>query len=317
MEAVKDQPNQDHLVTLPTETLDSIFAEVKERMREATESHSNQRAHDLSMGDGDSCYIASNSDFDALVEHFRDAIHRLQQTCSQDAVVFASASRTPSSTSSGMPSTVPKPRQLMGPTAIDPATTISVSEAFFPPVVSDQVRAAPRKNSTTATIVSGDNITEITWLGNQSTQTEDPSDRSGSLVGATAVQDTSGSRVTNGPLDPGSRAEQSPSLLARLRKKSVRFGQLEGPPANGGYHNDNYKPRRESSLFRMRAILDRLEPSRPKQDAAIFTAMTGARPTQPTHDLYTERPEFSRLSCSEDGRQHRCTQHDSLPTSPG
>lgn len=111
--------------------------------------------------------------------------------------------------------------------------------------------------------------------------------------------------------------ERRPPLLARTRKKSVRFAQNEGPPADGEYHNVDYEPRRESSIFRMRAILDRLEPSRPKQDAAIFAALTGAQSIKPTYDLDDHRPMSRDQSCSEDGRLHRCTQQDSVPTSPG
>lgn len=327
MAAVQGHAHQDRLMTFGTEAVDDIFTEVKERLRQVTKSHANPSTQDMTPSDGESCYIASDSDFRVLVDHFSHSIRRLQET-----------SHMTSFTSSATPST------------IDPATTISVSEASFPPVIGNQVHDAPSKQETTATVVSGNSITETTWLVNQEFQPNNFSDLLGSFSDREAVQNASKSPVPNklanqadddghekalrqtsmvvltnrddkdeaASLHSSNQAsEPRPSLLTRLRRKTVRFVQPEASPIYGGYLNDDYKPRRESSLFRMRTILDRLGPSRPKQNVAVFAALTGAQPVQPTHDLDQDRPMYLRQSCSEDGRQHRCTQHDSVPTSPG
>lgn len=131
------------------------------------------------------------------------------------------------------------------------------------------------------------------------------------------------------------------NVLGRIRKKSVHFGQAMGSFVNGAYRNADYKPRRESSrwcfgipkvdfganniytiqgVVRMRDILDRLQPARPrpKEDIGIYSAFTGAQPTTPV-DQYSARTRILRPSshtCSEDGRRHRCVQHET-DTPPG
>lgn len=318
MTAAQGHLHHDRLVTFDTQAVDDIFAEVKERLRQATESHTNPGPQDVAPSNGRSCYVASDSDLRMLLDHLSHSIRRLQQM-----------SPTTSFASSATPFTISNPGHLTARTAIDPATTISVSEASFPPVVGDKGHDAPCKHDTTATIVSRDSITEITWLVNQESQAnhsfESPTARAVQNGHGRAQRQTSMVVLTNGDdndeaasLHSSNQAsERGPSLLTRLRRKTVRFVQPEAPPSYGGYLNEDYKPRRESSLFRMRAILDRLEPSRPKQDAAVFAALTGAQPIQPTHDLEQDRSMYLHQSCSEDGRQHRCTQHESAPTSPG
>ncbi|KAG8165387.1 hypothetical protein KVR01_005662 [Diaporthe batatas] len=54
--------------------------------------------------------------------------------------------------------------------------------------------------------------------------------------------------------------EPPKTILGKMRRKSVELGQTVGGFMNGAYRNSDYKPRRESSALRMRAILDRLSP---------------------------------------------------------
>lgn len=313
MDAVQTQTSAHHLISFSAEAVDNIFDDLKGRLREATKAHANNK------GDG-SLYTVSDSDLRLLVDHFSQSINRLPLT---DGIVNSTSA-----------SPMPKPRHITAPTAVDPATTISVTEAFFPPIVGDQAQDPPKDNGTTATVVSGDNVTEITWIakhggtalrGPSGSPTNDESSARAAEDGHKRTQrQTSMVVFTDEDKDEAvdlfpvpQPSARRPSLFARLRNKSVRSSHLEGQPTNGAYHNSNYRPRNESSLFRMRAILDRLEPSRPKQDAAVFTALTGAQPIQPARDYDNIRSMYRDDSCSEDAHQHRCTQHESVPTTPG
>lgn len=319
MAAVQDHAHQDRLMTFGTEAVNDIFTEVKERLRQATKSHANPSSQDMTPSDAKSCYIASDSDFRELVDHFSHSIRRLQET-----------SHTTSFTPSAPPSTISKPGRLTATSVIEPAAVISVSEASFPSVDGKQVHDAPSKQETTATVVSGHSTTDIAWLVDQESQRNKIADLPGFFSDREAVQNASKSPVPNklakqGDDDGHEKAlrqtpimiltnkddkdeaaslqssnqvsDPRPSLITRLRRKTVRFVQPEASTSYGGYLNDDYKPRRESSLFRMRTILDRLEPSRPKQDVAVFAALTGARPVQPTCDLDQDRPMYSHQSC--------------------
>lgn len=82
-------------------------------------------------------------------------------------------------------------------------------------------------------------------------------------------------------------AEQPKTVIGKIRRKSAELGQAVGCFVNGAYRNPDYKPRRESSAMRMRAILDRLSPPLPplEENADVFSAMTGARPVT-TEDVF-------------------------------
>lgn len=83
------------------------------------------------------------------------------------------------------------------------------------------------------------------------------------------------------------RAQDEPepprTILGKMRRKSAELGQTVSGFMNGAYRNPDYKPRRESSALRMRAILDRLSPPLPsaEDNADVFSALTGARPVTP------------------------------------
>ncbi|KAJ4423103.1 hypothetical protein N0V82_002232 [Gnomoniopsis sp. IMI 355080] len=98
------------------------------------------------------------------------------------------------------------------------------------------------------------------------------------------------------------QAEENESYLSRFRKKSVQFGHAIGSFMNGDFRNADHKPRRESTVVRLRTALDRIEPSRPNQDAAIFGAFTGARPIDVVSQYHARRPGPPSNTCSEDGR---------------
>lgn len=112
--------------------------------------------------------------------------------------------------------------------------------------------------------------------------------------------------ITNEPAqqaaDEVEEAEENPSFLIALRKKSVRLGHAIGSFMNGDYRNADHKPRRESTVIRLRSALDHIEPSRPKQDAAIFSAFTGAQPIGVVDHYHARRPGPPSNTCSEDGR---------------
>lgn len=115
-----------------------------------------------------------------------------------------------------------------------------------------------------------------------------------------------GTTNTNEPaqqaVDEVEEVEENPSYLIRLRKKSIRLGHAIGSFMNGDYRNADHKPRRESTVIRLRSALDRIEPSRPKQDAAIFVAFTGAQPIDVVDQYHARRPDPPSNTCSEDGR---------------
>ncbi|ROV89467.1 hypothetical protein VMCG_10220 [Cytospora schulzeri] len=234
------------------------------------------------------------------------------------------------------------PMSIVASTTVDPATTITISEASFTPAVGTDDGGPQRaQTATTSTLISQDNVTEITWLHprisapltdpelettseHQPPGTPESIDRAknaetsrtldhaalpyslkrtpvdsqysitvnympGSSTGNNVRQRRQSSMVvfTDGnELDleggPQSVEEsgQPTTVLGRIRKKSVQFGQAMGSFMNGAYRNSDHKPRRDSSVVRMRGILDRIQPSmpRPEEDLDIYTAFTGARP---------------------------------------
>lgn len=222
----------------------------------------------------------------------------------------------------------PRAMQPTGPTTADPITSLNTSPADgpirFPGFPGRRHRRLPGPD--TATFVSADNVTEITWFGPISGYPS--SDESGAeakppsspetqeipsiVITGSSNEDmpssTGNSQDTfnaDGPTrrkqkptqvlaavdeegeGPQSQAqadtEQPKTVLGKMRRKSVELTQVVGCFVNGAYRNPDYKPRRESSAVRMRAILDRLSPPlpSPEENADVFSAMTGARPVTP------------------------------------
>ncbi|ROV91549.1 hypothetical protein VPNG_09724 [Cytospora leucostoma] len=112
----------------------------------------------------------------------------------------------------------------------------------------------------------------------------------------------------------GEDSDLPTTALAKMRKGSFQFGEAMGSFINGAYWNADHKPRRDPSVVRMRGILDRLQPPRaePGEGQDIHTAFTGARPITPIdqYNARTKRPGPPSDTCSEDGRRHKCVQHE-------
>lgn len=115
------------------------------------------------------------------------------------------------------------------------------------------------------------------------------SNRRGAFIAESTTRRTQNLRQVLAAVDEEGEASQSQAhdepeppqtILGKMRRKSVELGQTVSGFMNGAYRNSDYKPRRESSALRMRAILDRLSPPLPSagDNADVFSAMTGARP---------------------------------------
>lgn len=260
------------------------------------------------------------------------------------------------STAGSIPNSVPPPyaariqsrksMDLVPPSALNPATTINIPEASFAdPAEGTAIQVGKRQDSTTMAIVSDDNVTEITWLSGKGrpSQAAAQLQASRSDLGCANKDEISDVNYSDDNMstprrslvivaaDEGPEADrqgdeaseeqlQRPSsFMGRLRQNSIQMGQkVVGAFVNGSYRNADYRERRESSIFRIRSILQGLEPQRPKENPAVFSAFTGAQPVQVADTDYVNsprRPGPLREACSEDGRQHTCTQHET--TTPG
>lgn len=318
---------------------------IRDYLRKLTKTHTDQGelAHP-----SDGIYRVSDSDLEGLLYYILHAIDRPEQTNSGSS----------SPLTSNLGPRVVRPIHPIRPMASDHATTISESKASFTTDMDSPEGGLQEKQSTTkASMVSQSGITEVIWpsirgrrMGGaahvQPPTLPDNNDKANSIEStglepdwacagtqskSESCESCSGGQgrgsiaAATGGDEQHQQAERIPggvqrrsSVLATLRKKSVALGQAMGSFVNGGYRNVNYRERRPSSIFRIRAILDRLEPSRPKQDVAVFSAFTGAQPIQPM-DVYTARRSGPpcHTACSEDGRQHQCVQHESIETPPG
>lgn len=304
-------------------------------------------------------YTINTNDLRGLVRYITNtAIHQYKET---EKSFAAAAEHKPSE--QGL-LRMPKSMHSVAPTAVSPATTISVPQASFTAFVgtADEASRKTRRSSTTATILSRDSVTEITWMVGQG-RLEAAGDPRHSPVGSDVSRlspgSSSGDSVRGAqdgqlardcelgtgpaitpdlptvPLDDAEtqqrssmmvitsademeaqteqeaeNAERRLSTLARLRKKSAQLGQALGSFMNGEYRNTDHSPRRESTVVRLQTALDRIEPARPKQNAAIFGALTGAQPVGPVDHFHARRPGPPTNTCSEDGRWHTCAQHE-------
>ncbi|KAL1867061.1 hypothetical protein Daus18300_006460 [Diaporthe australafricana] len=226
----------------------------------------------------------------------------------------------------------PRAMQPTGSIPADPITSLNTSPADGPIVFPGFPRRRRRRpGPNTATFVSADNVTEITWFGpisgypsseeseaeanpppspetgavpsiviTKSSDEEGPSSAGTSDEAITVIRDAAPTRRQQSSMlvfmdgdeeGEGSQAqaskqngqEQPNTVLGNIRKRSIALGSAVGSFMNGAYRNPDYKPRRESSAVRMRAILDRLSPPlpSPEENPDVFSAMTGARPVTP------------------------------------
>lgn len=232
----------------------------------------------------------------------------------------------------------PKAMQPAGPTPADPITSLNTSPSDGPirfPGFPRRHRRHPGPHTTT--LVSADNVTEITWFGPISGYPSTDESEAGanppptpetreipSIVitepsdeeihsSTSNIQEPATAEVPTGrqqgsmhilagvdeeeeglqpQAQPQAQAgpEQPKTVVGKIRRKSIELGQAVGSFVNGAYRNPDYKPRRESSAMRMRAILDRLSPPlpSPEENADVFSAMTGARPVT-AEDVFKAR----------------------------
>lgn len=326
---------------------------VKVYLNEATKVHSGSQETGSLLNDRVYTWTASDSDIRGLLQYILDAPNR--------SILLSSVNAPTSSLESRLSDQCPRGLKTIDPVTVGPAMTVSVPEVSF---ISDTCTRRRRRRSTTATIFSQDNITEITWqansgrleaaaethyspVGSDVSRLSSSINRSsketrresqmppGSRFGASStsefsIQDDSGTQqrgsmavmtstndATRQATGEDEKAEENVSYLNRLRKKSIQIGHTIGSFMNGDYRNADHKPRRESTVVRLRTALDRIEPSRPQQDVAIFGAFTGAQPIGVVDQYHARRPGLPSKTCSEDGRRHRCVQHEVTGTSPG
>lgn len=338
------QTTEGALTILREEDLDTVISKVRSYLREAIRAQASQ-AESAHQEDGH--YRVSRSDLHGLLCHVLDDVNHLTQDSFQDPKLSPPLGNSTSPSGFQSPRIL-RPNRSNASLPVHPAVTLSVPEASFT-LALDLRSGGPQKrhSATTATIVSPSNVTEVTCPSSPDQQAEsvlwancsptwDTAATGSSDVGPdeadpkTARRDERGATSAKGyetiELERQDREEhpaRRSSILATLRRRSQAFGQAVGSFVNGAYRNVDYRERRPSSVFRMRAILDRVEPSRPKQDMAVFAALTGAQPARLMHPMISvdadtaRRPgQPSHTTCSEDGREHECVQHE-LETPPG
>lgn len=307
-----------------------MMSRIRDYLQEANTAHFGQHGSEHM---GAAVYTVSDSDVEGLLYYILDAVNRLDRSSARDVSPPVTNSRPLSVQSSRML----RPMRSAVSLPADPATTLGISEGSFTPVSGFRDAELQERQSTTkATIVSRNSVTEITWPPNLDHQLKAafetqllPTEN----IASGEAPDLGPDTVDHGPSgkgkllnasfggnNTGQEAEREPealprrlSVLGSLRKRSAVISKAIGSFVNGSYRNADYRERRPSSVPRMNAILDRLEPSRPKQDPVVFAAFTGAQPILPT-DLYAARkPCLHDRACSEDGRQHTCVQHETPP----
>ncbi|KAF3761271.1 hypothetical protein M406DRAFT_333347 [Cryphonectria parasitica EP155] len=257
-----------------------LLRRIKGYLRETTKVNSVTRGLENCLDDD--VYLISESEVPGLLCHLSDPAEQLRKQ-----VHVVAFSDSPGS-SSKPPSRVLRPLRSVPATAADPATTIASSQAVMTKGAGDpdEEEIAKKTSATKATIVSRNSVTEITWHPSPGNlQGKDVTTTEGCRsIGEMARTLWDGhTELVNG-YDDRREAEgtkRRPSVLARVHQKSVQFGQVVSSYLNGAYLNTDYRPRRPSNIVRMKAMLDR-KPPRAKEDAAIFSALTGAKPLQ--HD---------------------------------
>lgn len=311
--------SQEHFGAFGDHHLDQMLCGIRNYLREASQTHTDQGrlAHP-----SDEVYMVSDSDLDGLLCYILQALDRPEETRPVNPSLPTSNLKLPPGQSFDMDSSENELQKRQS----TPKTTIvsqsGITEVIWPPIPDRRMgKTASRRASTDDK--DNDSFIESTglepdWACTRARSKGDLCDSCSGAQGRGSIavltgadeQDQSAERV------PGGEQQRS-SVLDTLRKKSVALSQAMGSLVNGRYRNADYRERRTSSIFRMRAILDRLEPSRPKQNAAVFSAFTGAQPIQPLDVYAARRSGPGHTTCSEDGRQHQCVQHESVETPPG
>ena len=310
--------SQQNPAFVPRDEVEYVFDEIAEFIVSATRKNCPETG-DRVVANGD--YRLTLGDMRGLSYYVRDLTDELSKPKKYRTMHMEHRRPTPAVFNP------PRAMQPTGSTTAGPITSLNTSPADGPIIFPGFPRRRRRRlGPNTATLVSADNVTEITWFGpisgyptSEESEAEanpppPPETRENPSIIITRPSDedirnsASNSQeavAANGPVrrrqssmhvpkggdeeGEGSQAqtktepEQSRTVLGKIRKKSVELGQAVGCFVNGAYRNPDYKPRRESSAMRMRAILDRLSPPlpTPEENAEVFSAMTGARPVTP------------------------------------
>lgn len=148
---------QENLAVFRKDEVDSMLSGVKDYLQEATGATTKSRDDDHPLRDG--VYTVNESDVQGLVYHILDLADQVWKK------------RRPQDTTNTATETVqlfsPAPRSMcpVASTTVDPVTTITTSEASFTPAVgTDDGGRQGAQAATTTTVISRDNVTEITWL---------------------------------------------------------------------------------------------------------------------------------------------------------
>lgn len=312
--------SQQNPAFIPQDEVEFVFDEIAEFIVSATKKNCPVTG-DKVIAKGD--YRLTLGDMRGLSYYVRDLTDELFKPKKHREMYRRQRRPTPTTFSP------PRAMQPAGSMPADPVTSLNTSPADGPIIFPGFPRRRRRRpGPNTATIVSADNVTEITWFGpisgypsseeSEAEANRPPSPETGAIPSIVILkssdedshnsagtsdevitadnqtrqrqssmvvltgQDEQGegsqaqSQTQNGP-------EQPSTVLGKICKKSIDLGSAVGSFVNGSYRNPDYKPRRESSAMRMRAILDRLSPPlpSPEENPGVFSAMTGARPVTP------------------------------------
>jgi hypothetical protein len=130
---------------------------VKDYLREAARAKIVLQNQDHPLTDG--VYRVSESDVKGLLYYILEMAGQLRKKGMPQGVITTATETEYSS------SQAPRSMRPVASTTVGPATTITISEASFTPAIDtdDGVRERPQ-TATTSTVISQDNVTEITWL---------------------------------------------------------------------------------------------------------------------------------------------------------
>lgn len=310
--------SQQNPAFVPRDEVEYVFDEIAEFIVSATRKNC-PKTGDSIIANGE--YRLTLGDMRGLSYYVRDLTDELFKPKKHRAMHMKHRRPTPAIFNP------PRAMQPTGSTPADPITSLNTSSADGPirfPGFPRRRRRLPGPN--TATFVSADNVTEITWFGPISGYpSTDESEAEANpppppeiheipsiVITKPSDEDIHGSESSNqepiaadiptrrqqssmrvltdvdeegegSQSQTQAEAEQPKTVIGKIRRKSAELGQAVGCFVNGAYRNSDYKPRRESSAMRMRAILDRLSPPlpSPEENADVFSAMTGARPVTP------------------------------------
>lgn len=293
-----ETPLQEPVSVFGEDEVGHMLAGIKDYLREAAKAHTVPQDQDHPLRDG--VYTVSESDVQGLLYYILELADQLRKKGRAQSIITTATEAESSS------SQAPRSMRPVASTTVDPATTITISEASFTPAVdTDEGGRQRAQAATTTTVISQDNVTEITWLhpgdsaptidaeaettfGSPSPGSPSSTDQSknaettrtldhlaspyserltsvdsrygvtidyrpGSSIArkrrqSSMVVFTNGDELdSEGGPGSGEGSDQPTTVLGKMRKKSVQFGQAMGSFMNGAYRNTDHKPRRDSS----------------------------------------------------------------------